>query len=134
LKIVLPNGDITPLQVVARIGTQTCSGCHQFSDGADLGGKSALRDGTKWPNKANGDLQSPPPDRTNHPPMAFTQESERKDDLREAISVSKNGKKGDRYAISMTTECLLDGREKFMRQALGLTPPPAVDHCEVPKK
>jgi hypothetical protein len=121
LKIVLPNGNITPLHVVSRIGTQTCSGCHQFSDASDLG------DGTKWPNKAKGDL---PTDRTNHPPMPFTQESEKQGDLREAISVSSNGKRGDRYAISITTECLIDGREKFMRQALGLPLPPPVDHCK----
>jgi hypothetical protein len=125
LNIALPGGNVTPLQVVTRIGTQTCSGCHQFSNGSDLGG------GTKWPDKAKGDLQGTT-DRTNHPPMPFTQESEKQTDLREAISVSNNGKKGDRYAISITVECLLDAREIFMKQAIGLPPAPgaAVNHCK----
>jgi hypothetical protein len=125
LNIVLPGGNVTPLQAVTRIGTQTCSGCHQFSNGSDLGG------GTKWPDKAKGDLQGTT-DRTNHPPMPFTQESEKQTDLREAISTSNNGKKGDRYAISVTVECLLDAREIFMRQAIGLPPAPgpAVNHCK----
>jgi hypothetical protein len=123
LNISLPGGNVTPLQVIARIGTQTCSGCHQFSDGTDLGA------GTKWPNKASGDLQSPT-DRIHHPKMPFTQESEMQGDLRDAISESNNGKKGNRYAISITTDCLLDGREIFMRQALGLPPGTASDHCK----
>jgi hypothetical protein len=125
LNIALPGGNVTPLQVITRISTQTCAGCHQFSDGLDLGG------GAKWPNKAKGDLQGPT-DRTNHPPMPFTQESEKQADLREAISVSSNGKKGNRYAISTTVECLLDAREMFMKQAIGLPPArgPVVDHCK----
>lgn len=127
LNIALPGGNITPLQVITRIGTQTCSGCHQFSNAAVLGG------GAIWPDKSGGDLKSPT-DRVNHPPMPFTQEFEMLKDLREAISSSANGKKGDRWAISLTTECLLDEREDLVRQVLGLPARPAVDHCTKPPK
>jgi hypothetical protein len=127
LNIVLPKGGITPLQVITRIGTQTCAGCHQFSNAADLGG------GAIWPDKSGGDLKSPT-DRTNHPKMPFTQESELQGDLRDAISASANGKKGDRYAISLTTECLLDAREDLIRQVLGLPARPVADHCAAPPK
>jgi hypothetical protein len=110
---------LTPLNVIDRIRTQTCAGCHQFSDGSvdkiGLGGKAV------WPNKRAGD--------TNHPIMPFTQESEKDVDLREAVSVSNNGKKGKRYAISMTVECLLDAREAFMKKALGLPDPSPVNNC-----
>jgi hypothetical protein len=91
-------------------------------DPIGLGGKAV------WPNKRAGDLTGPT-DKVNHPRMPFTQESERDTDLREAISASDSGHKGKRYAISMTVECLLDGREEFMKKALGLTNPPPVNHC-----
>jgi hypothetical protein len=118
LNIVLPKGGITPLQVITRIGTQTCAGCHQFSNAAVLGG------GAIWPDKTKGDA--------DHPAMPFTQESEK--DLLDAVSESSNGKKGKRYAISLTTECLLDAREDLIRQELGLPKRPAVDHCPAPPK
>jgi hypothetical protein len=119
LNLALPGSNLTPLNVIDRIRTQTCAGCHQFSDGSvdkiGLGGKAV------WPNKRAGD--------TNHPIMPFTQESEKDVDLREAVSVSNNGKKGKRYAISMTVECLLDAREAFMKKALGLPDPSPVNNC-----
>ena len=49
--------------------------------------------------------------------MAFTQESDCTADLQPAIVG-----KGKRYAISLTTGCLLDFRDVFMKKALGLTP------------
>jgi hypothetical protein len=130
LAIALPGSSLTPLNVIDRIRTQTCAGCHQFSDSSvdsiGLGGKAV------WPNKRAGDLTGPT-DKTNHPKMPFTQESERDTDLREAISTSNNGQKGKRYAISTTVECLVDFRETFMKKALGLTDPPGspapVNHC-----
>ena len=69
-----------------------------------------------WPNKSAGDA--------SHPAMAFTQESERTANLQPAIV--GNGK---RYAISLTTECLLDFREVFMMKALGLTSAASASHC-----
>jgi hypothetical protein len=126
LAIALPGSNLTPLNVVDRIRTQTCAGCHQFSDGSvdpiGLGGKAL------WPNKRAGDLTGPT-DKINHPPMPFTQESEKDVDLREAISVSNNGQKGKRYAISTTVECLLDAREALMKKVLGLPDPSPVNHC-----
>jgi len=99
------------LNVVSRLRTQTCAGCHHYSDNDHgLGGKAI------WPNKSVGDA--------SHPAMAFTQESERNVDLQPAIV--GNGK---RYAISLTTECLLDFREVFMKTALGLTPATSANHC-----
>ena len=100
------NLTLTPAQVVNRIKTQTCSGCHRFSDPGvspltDLGG------GAVWPAKSNGDA--------THPKMAFTQESERDDDLQPAIVGS-----GKRYAISLAVEEFLVAREAFMKKALGL--------------
>jgi hypothetical protein len=118
LATALPATNLTSVNVVDRIRTQTCSGCHQFSDSSvDLIG---LGGGAVWPNKRAGDLTGAT-DLTNHPPMPFTQESEILTNLREAISASANGKKGKRWAISTTVECLLDHREKLMDQALGLT-------------
>jgi hypothetical protein len=130
LNLALPGSNLTPLNVIDRIRTQTCAGCHQFSDNSvdkiGLGGKAV------WPNKRAGDLTDPT-DKTNHPKMPFTQESEKDIDLREAISASNNGQKGKRYAISMTVECLLDAREAFMKKGLGLSDPPGspppVNHC-----
>jgi hypothetical protein len=130
LALALPGTSLTPLNVIDRVRTQTCAGCHQYSDGSvdliGLGGKAV------WPNKRKGDLTGPT-DKTNHPPMPFTQQSEKDTDLREAISASDNGKKGNRYAISTTVECLLDAREAFMKTALGLSDPPGspppANHC-----
>jgi hypothetical protein len=130
LGLALPSAALTPLNVIDRIRTQTCAGCHQFSDKAadniGLGGKAV------WPDKRTGDLAGPN-DLTGHPPMPFTQESERLSDLREAISISKDGKKGKRWAISLTVECLVDAREKLMDQALGLSTNNVGDHCPPPK-
>jgi hypothetical protein len=126
LNVAVPgNTMLTPLNVIDRIRTQTCAGCHQFSDGSvdkiGLGGKAV------WPNKRAGDV-SGPSDLTNHPPMPFTQESEQLSDLRDAISLSAGGKNGKRWAISTTVECLLDAREKLIDEALGL-PLNTTDHC-----
>jgi hypothetical protein len=98
------GANVTTLNVANRLRTQTCAGCHQYSDNDHgLGGKAI------WPNKRVGDA--------NHPAMPFTQESEKIADLQPAIVGS-----GKRYAISLTVECLLDFREVFMKKALGLTP------------
>ena len=64
LNIALPKTTLSSLSVVDRIRTQTCAGCHQFSDHSNdpigLGG------GAVWPNKRAGDA--------THPKMPFTQE------------------------------------------------------------
>jgi hypothetical protein len=107
----LLQSPLTTLNLVSRLRTQTCAGCHHYSDNDHgLGGKAI------WPNKSAGDA--------SHPAMVFTQESERTADLQPAIV--GNGK---RYAISLTTECLLDFREVFMKKALGLTPTTSANHC-----
>jgi hypothetical protein len=109
LNVAAPT--LTPLNVVNRLRTQTCAGCHQYSDNDHgLGGKAV------WPNKRAGDA--------THPRMPFTQESERTADLQPAVVGG-----GKRYAISSTTECLIDFREVFMKKALGLSPPTSVNHC-----
>ncbi len=137
---------ISAVNVVDRIRTQTCAGCHQFSDSRDdksfpnrppdlrkgfdtvgLGGKA------KWPNKACGDIdmkvcKSPkdnPTDKQSHPPMPFVHISERTDDLRDSIS---DKPKGQRYAISLTAECLLDFRERFIERALSIAETSS-NHC-----
>ena len=104
------GAQVTSLNVANRLRTQTCAGCHQYSNNDHgLGGKAI------WPDKTNGDA--------THPKMQFTQESEKTADLQPAIVGG-----GKRYAISLTVECLLDFREVFMKKALGLTPTSA-NHC-----
>ena len=104
------GAQVTSLNVANRLRTQTCAGCHQYSNNDhELGGKAI------WPDKTNGDA--------THPKMQFTQESEKTADLQPAIVGG-----GKRYAISLTVECLLDFREVFMKKALGLTPTSA-NHC-----
>jgi hypothetical protein len=101
---------VTTLNVANRLRTQTCAGCHEYSNNDHgLGGKAI------WPNKSVGDA--------THPPMRFTQESEKTADLQPAVVGG-----GKRYAISSTVECLLDFREAFMKKALGLTLASA-NHC-----
>ena len=39
----ITNPNLTPAHILARATTQTCGGCHQLSNGADLG------DGVRWP-------------------------------------------------------------------------------------
>jgi hypothetical protein len=39
----LPEGTLTSAEIVARAGTQSCAGCHQLSNNAQLGG------GLQWP-------------------------------------------------------------------------------------
>ncbi len=97
--LTLAGSPLTPLNVVSRLRTQTCAGCHHYSDGDHgLGGRAF------WPNKQSiGD--------PTHPAMPFTQESERTADLQPAIVGA-----GKRYAISATVECLLDFREAFMKR------------------
>jgi hypothetical protein len=107
----LVGSELTSLNVAHRLRTQTCAGCHQYSNYDDqLGGRAI------WPNKTDGDA--------THPKMQFTQESERTADLQPAIVGDKK-----RYAISSTVECLLDYREVFMKTALGLTPATSANHC-----
>jgi hypothetical protein len=122
---------LTASNIVDRIRTQTCAGCHQFSDtkitsggvtlGFDVPGD--LGGGAKWPTKACGDvsgcvLSSFIFDSINQrPPMQFTQVSE----VTLTPSVADKGT-GWRYAISSSAECFLDYRQQFMETALGLTP------------
>ena len=107
----LLHSPLSTLNVVSRIRTQTCAGCHQFSNNDHgLGGKAI------WPNKSAGD--------STHPAMPFTQQSEKTSDLQPAIVGG-----GKRYAISLTVECLLDFREVFMKKALGITPATSANHC-----
>ncbi|HEX7921796.1 MAG TPA: hypothetical protein VF583_12645 [Bradyrhizobium sp.] len=137
---VTPSMSVTPINLVDRIRSQTCAGCHQFSDtkkgnfGFDTVG---LGGGAVWPTKACGDFepsctipQDPkhPADaflltdpKKLHPPMQFTQVSE-------AILVPSADGKSWRYAISSTVECMLDYREKVMEQALKL-PVNTASHC-----
>jgi hypothetical protein len=93
---------LTPTDVINRMETQTCAGCHHYSNGKNLGG------GGVWPDKKTG---SPP----TIPSMDFTQESEQDGDLQAAASGS-----GKRYATSLTLEQFLVFREAFMKKALGL--------------
>jgi hypothetical protein len=108
----LLHSPLTTLNVVSRLRTQTCSGCHQFSNNDHgLGGKAI------WPDKSKGD--------STHPAMPFTQQSEKTADLQPAIVGG-----GKRYAISLTVECLLDFREAFMKKGLGITPAASsANHC-----
>jgi hypothetical protein len=109
--LALLHSPLSTLNVANRVRTQTCAGCHQFSNNDhQLGGKAF------WPNKTAGDA--------THPAMPFTQESEKTSDLQSAIVGG-----GKRYAISLTVECLLDFREVFMKKALGITPPSSANHC-----
>jgi hypothetical protein len=123
--IAAPAATISAANVVDRIRTQTCAGCHQFSDTNSsptvVNDPFGLGGGAVWPSKSVGDV--------THPPMTFTQESEQSGSLQDAISNSDDGKKHKRYAISTTVECLLDFREKLMKKALGLTHQPTGDHC-----
>jgi hypothetical protein len=107
---------IASINAVARIKTQTCAGCHHFSDpglatnvNTDLGG------GAIWPAKAKGDAAGTTTHGIFHPAMDFTQESEKDGDLQPAI-VGPN----KRYATSLTVEKFLEFREKFMKQQLDL--------------
>jgi len=110
--LTLAGSNLTPLNVVNRLRTQTCAGCHQYSNNDHgLGGKAF------WPDKSNGD---PPA----HPKMPFTQESER--DFRPAAVGT-----GQRYAISSAVECFLDFREAFMTKALGLSPGTVGNNCPI---
>jgi hypothetical protein len=97
------GSNLTPTNIVNRIRTQTCAGCHHYS-GNPHAGPDDLGGGAVWPNKAGGD-----------PNMDFTHVSERDGDLRQAIV--GNGK---RYAISSAAEAFLVFREAFMKKALGL--------------
>jgi hypothetical protein len=111
----LAGSNLTPLNVANRLRTQTCAGCHQYSNNDHgLGGKAM------WPNKTAGD----PTPNPVHPPMAFTQESEQNLDLQSAVVGT-----GKRYAISLAVECFLDFRVAFMEKALGLPPGPVVNNC-----
>ncbi len=117
----LAGSTLTPLNVINRIRTQTCAGCHVFSDNDDqLGGKAI------WPDKTNGKTDGV----MTHQPMRFTQESELNIDLQDAIA---DRKPKMRYAISSAVECFLDFREAFMKKALGLAPGIAAKHCPTKK-
>ena len=107
--VLTANGaTISTLQAIKRIRTQTCAGCHVYSNDDDLGG------GAIWPNKTTGDA--------NHNGMQFTQESEMLVDQKQAAG-DPNGK---RWGISSAVECFLDNRELIMRTALQLPIPPGL--------
>jgi hypothetical protein len=91
------GSNLTPINIVNRIRTQTCAGCHHYSGNPypnaspdDLGG------GAVWPIKE---------------PMDFTQVSEQEQDMQD------NPK---RYGISSAVEKFLEYREAFMKWVLGL--------------
>lgn len=101
------GSNLTPTNIVNRIRTQTCAGCHHYSGHPINGLADDLGGGAVWPNKAAGDAE--------HKAMDFTQVSERDDDLGPAIVGN-----GQRYAISSAAEAFLEFRVTFMRKALGL--------------
>jgi hypothetical protein len=101
------GSNLTPTNIVNRIRTQTCAGCHHYSGNPGDGSPADLGGGAVWPDKAAGD--------STHPKMDFTQESERDDDLQPAIVGT-----GRRYAISSAVDTFLVFREAFMKKALGL--------------
>jgi len=107
------GSDLKPIDIVNRIRTQTCAGCHHYSgnpkDGSGIpkDGDEDLGGGAFWLNKAAAEAE--------HRGMPFTHVSERKDDLKDAIVGS-----GKRYAISRVAEKFLEFREAFMKKALGL--------------
>jgi len=121
---------ISAINIVDRLRTQTCAGCHQFSDtkyktfGYDPAGQ--LGGDAIWPVKACGDyapnctlpafiIQ----DQTKlHPPMQFTQVSET---VLIPSAADTDGKHW-RYAISSTVECMLDFREALMGKILKFAP------------
>lgn len=117
--LTLNDSSLTPLNLVSRIKTQTCAGCHHWSDPGTgvVGGSNVNTDlggGAIWPAKAAGDVGHPTHGLT-HPPMDFTQESERDADLQPAIVGTQK-----RYATSLTVEKFLEFRQAFMQEALGL--------------
>ena len=138
LKAVNAPAAIAAANIVDRVRTQTCAGCHQFSDtikkvGGDTFGfdpPGSLGGGALWPTKACGDVDGTcalPNDAVllvkspaQHPPMQFTQVSE----LVLTPSVA-DGAKRWRYSISTTVECMLDFRERFIKSVLGLNEPTA---------
>jgi len=112
--------------IIDRLRTQTCAGCHQFSDtkyksfGYDS--STGLGGGAVWPIKACGDYAPTCTlpafiiqDKTKlHPPMQFTQIAE---DVLIPSAADADGKHW-RYAISSTAECFLDFREALMAKLL----------------
>jgi hypothetical protein len=136
LNAVNYSGPIKPSHMVDRIRTQTCAGCHQFSDtqqkatnGTIFGfdPRGSLGEKAVWPTKACGDVDGTctlPADavlltnkaKIQHPPMQFTQISE----LILAPSTADGGNRW-KYSISTTVECMLDYREKFFAGALHMT-------------
>jgi hypothetical protein len=90
------GSDLTPINVVNRIRTQTCAGCHHYSGNETYGGSDDLGGGAAWPKRE---------------PMDFTQVSESDADMQD------NPK---RFGISSAVEKFLEYREAFMKKALGL--------------
>ena len=97
------GSSLNPTNIVNRIRTQTCAGCHHYSGNPNDGAAADLGGGAVWPEDST------------HPKMDFTQESERDDDLQAAIVGT-----GKRYAISSAVDAFLVFRESFMKKALGL--------------
>jgi hypothetical protein len=98
------GSDLTPANIVNRIRTQTCAGCHHYS-----GDACGSNERDCYPDDLGGGLVWPPKN------MDLTHVSERKVDLRPAIVGQ-----GDRYAISSVAEKFLEFREEFMKRALDL--------------
>jgi hypothetical protein len=137
------NSNLTPANVIDRIRTQTCAGCHQYSDtqvkvGSNTFGfdtETGLGGRAHWPTKACGDVDATcvlpagvfiVKTADKHPPMQFTQVSE----MILTPSIADKGKRW-RYAISTTVECMLDYREAVIEQALGVSQTIA-SHCPAP--
>jgi hypothetical protein len=99
------GSDLTPTNIVNRIRTQTCAGCHHYS-----GHPPCLTDELDCYPDDLGRGAVWPPRKAN---MDFTHVSERDVDLQHLGS-------GDRYAISSAAETFLAFREEFMKRALGL--------------
>jgi hypothetical protein len=93
---------LTPTNIVNRIRTQTCVGCHHYS-----GGTCGSNELNCYPDDLGGGLAWPP----KWANMDFTHVSERE---------VQNPGSGDRYAISNAAEKFLEFREEFMKRALGL--------------
>jgi len=97
--------DLTPKNIVDRIRTQTCAGCHHYSGNGSYG-PDDLGGGVAWPDKAKADHVHP-----ELGGMDFTQVSERDEHLQNNRT---------RYGISKAVEKFLEYREAFMKKALGL--------------
>jgi hypothetical protein len=141
------GASLSATNMIDRLRTQTCAGCHQFSDtvlkiplgknppdqifGFDDPGSLGV--GAVWPTKACGDIlpktcdsgidvsqgAGKPTKDTLKPDQHPPMQFTQVSELILTKSVGDNGA-GWRYSISTTTECLLNAREIFFRKVLQL--------------